>query len=200
LDNLKVILIATIIAGHGIAGYSELEFWPYSEMKEVELSPVTQTVLYTIAGPFSLLLIPMLFLVAGLHTRASLDRKNPGRYARDRLMRLGVPFAGYVLLLQPLLMYPVHPPGETPGDYWTEFVGAEERMLWPYSGRSGCSASPSNASTDRFGGPASCQPCRLWCLRGTGLGPHRVGRHAAIAVNAGGGKGAHPLATLALSV
>jgi len=129
LDNLKVILIAAIIAGHGIAGYSELDFWPYSEMKEVELSSVTQTILYMVAGPFSLLLIPMLFLVAGLLTPASLERKGPGQYARDRLVRLGVPFAVYVLLLQPLLMYPVHPPGETPQSYWTEFLGAGEQTL-----------------------------------------------------------------------
>jgi hypothetical protein len=35
----------------------------------------------------------MLFLVAGLLTPTSLERKGPGPYARDRLMRLGVPFA-----------------------------------------------------------------------------------------------------------
>jgi hypothetical protein len=129
LDNLKVILVAAIIAGHGIAGYSELDFWPYSEMKEVELSSVTQTILYMVAGPFSLVLIPMLFLVAGLLTPPSLEHKGPGAYARDRLMRLGVPFAVYVLLLQPLLMYPVHPPGETPESYWTEFLGAGQQTL-----------------------------------------------------------------------
>jgi len=125
----RVILIVAIIAGHGIAGYSKLDFWPYSEMKEVELSLVTQTILYMVAGPFALLLIPMLFLVAGLLTPASLERRGPGPYARDRLVRLGLPFTVYVLLLQPLLMYPVHPPGETPVSYWTEFLGSEEQTL-----------------------------------------------------------------------
>jgi Acyltransferase family len=129
LDNLKVIPIAAIIAGHAISGYSELEFWPYSEMKEVELSAVTQLVLLIIAGPFSLLLIPLLFLVAGLLTPSSLERKGPGSFARARLVRLGVPFALYVVLLQPLLMYPVHPPGETPRSYWSEFLGAGEQTL-----------------------------------------------------------------------
>ena len=129
VDNLKVILIVAIIAGHGIVGYSELEFWPYSEMKEVELASVTQTVLYLVAGPFSLLLIPMLFLLAGMLTPASLERKGPGRYARDRLVRLGVPFAFYVVLVQPLLMYPVHPPGQVPESYWTEFLRAREHAL-----------------------------------------------------------------------
>jgi hypothetical protein len=44
-------------------------------------------------------------------------------------LRLGVPFVVYVVLVQPLVMYPVHPPGETPTSYWYEFVGAGDRTL-----------------------------------------------------------------------
>ena len=78
LDNLKVLLIAGIIAGHAVAGYSELDFWSYSEMREVTLSTVTEIVLLAVAAPFTLVLIPLLFLVAGLLTKPSLDRKGPG--------------------------------------------------------------------------------------------------------------------------
>jgi hypothetical protein len=129
VDNLKVLLIAAIIAGHAISGYSELEFWPYSEMREVELSAVTQGVLLAVAGPFTLLLVPLLFLVAGLLTPASLRRRGAGAYARGRLLRLGLPFAVYVVVLEPLLMYPVHPPGEEQGSYWHQFVGAGTQTL-----------------------------------------------------------------------
>lgn len=129
VDNLKVLLIATIIAGHAVAGYSGFEFWPYSEMKEVELSAVTQGLVMWLVGPLVLILIPLLFLVAGLLTTSSVDRHGPGAYARSRLLRLGVPFAVYVLLVQPLVMYPVHPPGQTPGSYWDEFLGAGDQTL-----------------------------------------------------------------------
>ncbi|MGN6577698.1 MAG: acyltransferase family protein [Nocardioides sp.] len=129
VDNLKVLLIAAIIGGHAIAGYSEFEFWSYSEMKEVELSPVTSGLLMWLVGPLVLVLIPLLFLVAGLLTPRSLERHGPGAYARSRLLRLGVPFAVYVLLIQPLVMYPVHPTGEAPGSYWDEFVGAGDQTL-----------------------------------------------------------------------
>jgi hypothetical protein len=129
VDNLKVLLIAGIIAGHAIAGYSDQDFWPYSEMNEVELSPVTAIVLYAVVAPATLLMIPLLFLVAGLLTPGSMDRKGPGPFATDRLLRLGVPFAAYVLLVQPLLMYPVHPPGETPTSYWYELIGAGDQTL-----------------------------------------------------------------------
>jgi hypothetical protein len=129
VDNLKVLLIAGIIAGHAIASYSDQDFWPYAEMNEVELSSVTQTLLYAVVAPATLLMIPLLFLVAGLLTPGSVDRKGPGPFVKDRLLRLGVPFAAYVLLLQPLLMYPVHPPGETPTSYWDEFIGAGDQTL-----------------------------------------------------------------------
>jgi hypothetical protein len=33
VDNLKVLLVAAIIAGHGVAGYADVEFWPYAEMR-----------------------------------------------------------------------------------------------------------------------------------------------------------------------
>jgi hypothetical protein len=131
LDNLKVILIAAIIAGHGVASYASAEFWPYAEMREVSLSPVTEIVLLAVVVPFSLLMIPMLFLVAGLLTPPSLERKGPARFVRDRLVRLGVPFAVFVLLLWPLLMYPVHPPGEAQGSYWNQFFGAGHASIDP---------------------------------------------------------------------
>lgn len=122
LDNLKVVLIAAIIAGHGVLGYATLGFWPYAEMREVTLSPVIEIVLVALVIPFALFMVPLLFLVAGLLTPASLGRKGTRAYVRDRLLRLGVPFAVFVLLVWPLVMYPVHPPGEHPRSYWTEFL------------------------------------------------------------------------------
>lgn len=133
LDNLKVILIAVIIAGHGVTGYARLGFWPYAEMREATLSAVTETVLLAVAIPFGLFVIPLLFLVGGLLTPPSLERKGTARYVRDRLVRLGVPFVLFVGLLWPLLMYPVHPPGEEPDSYWTEFIrhgSIDTGVLW----------------------------------------------------------------------
>jgi hypothetical protein len=72
-------------------------------------------------APFALLVIPLLFLFAGLLTPPSLDRKGPGRFIRDRLLRLGVPFAVFALLLWPLLEYALFRwLGEAPG-LWTYF-------------------------------------------------------------------------------
>lgn len=124
LDNLKVVLIAAIIALHGVLGYVGTDqLWSYADVQEVTLSPVTEVALFVVAGPFAAFMIPLLFLVAGLLTPGSLERKGAGRYARDRLLRLGLPFLVFVLLLQPLLMYGLyHPLGAAPGSYWDEFL------------------------------------------------------------------------------
>jgi hypothetical protein len=136
LDNLKVILIAAIIVAHAVVSYASEVIWSYAEMREATLSAATEAVLLAVVVPFGLLMVPLLFLVAGLLTPASVRRKGSGAYARDRLLRLGVPFAVFVLVLWPLLMYPVHRPGRPPAPYWTEFHGGPTRwyidagVLW----------------------------------------------------------------------
>jgi hypothetical protein len=135
IDNLKVVLIAAIIVGHALVGYGEMGWWAYSEQREVTLSPITQGLLLAIGGPFSLLLIPTLFLIAGLMTKPSLERKGTGPYVRDRLLRLGVVFAVYVLVLQPITMYVLEFwIGTDTGSYWSSYFGAEQTLdtgtLW----------------------------------------------------------------------
>lgn len=126
LDNLKVVLIAAIIAMHAIAGYAgAIEVWTYAGVRETTLHPGVELAVVVLALPFGLFLIALLFLVAGLLAVPSLERKGPGRFARDRLIRLGIPFAVYVLLVQPGVVYAMaHPLGYLPGTYWQEFIGA----------------------------------------------------------------------------
>ena len=126
LDNLKVVLIAAIIAMHAVLGYSTLEVWTYSWLREVTLHPVVEAVLILLVLPFGLILMALFFLVAGLLSVPSMQRKGPGPFARDRLVRLGVPFLVYVLLIQPVTVYALeHPLGGAPGSYWEEFLGDE---------------------------------------------------------------------------
>jgi hypothetical protein len=81
LDNLKVLLIAAIIAIHAILGYASwVEVWTYTELREVTLTPATQVVMFVLVSPFGFFLIALLFLVAGLLTGPSLERKGTARY------------------------------------------------------------------------------------------------------------------------
>lgn len=136
LDNLKVVLITTVIVMHAVLGYASIvEVWTYTELREVTLAPATEIVLFALASPFGFFLMALLFLVAGLLTPSSLERKGTARFVGDRLLRLGVPFVLYVLIVQPTLTYALaHRLGRAPGSYWAEYLGPERRLdtgpLW----------------------------------------------------------------------
>jgi fucose 4-O-acetylase-like acetyltransferase len=128
LDNLKVGLIGLIIVLHAILGYSTAEVWTYTEFREVTLSPAVEIPLFVLAAPFGFFIIGLLFLVAGLFTGPSLERKGAGVFARDRIIRLGVPYVIYVLLVQPTVTYALqHPLGDAPGSYWQEWLAEEDQ-------------------------------------------------------------------------
>jgi fucose 4-O-acetylase-like acetyltransferase len=136
LDNLKVVLIATIIVVHAILGYAGIvEAWTYSELREVTLNPAVEITVFLLLSPFGFFLIALLFLVSGLLTPPSYARKGARRFVIDRLLRLGVPFVVYVFLIQPTLVYALeHPLGDASGSYWDEYLGAERQIdtgpLW----------------------------------------------------------------------
>ena len=76
IDRLKVLLVAGIIAAHGVFGYSELEgTWPYQDVQEVHLAEVTGIVLGT-------LVLPVVLFVMGLSSSSpacSRRVRPPGR-------------------------------------------------------------------------------------------------------------------------
>jgi hypothetical protein len=106
LDNLKVALVAVIIAGHSTFGYVPASgvwkgSWPYQDVQEVSLGAVSKAIVAIPVLPAALFAMGLFFLIAGLVTPGSVARKGPGRYARDRLVRLGVPLAIWTLGIWP---------------------------------------------------------------------------------------------------
>lgn len=126
VDNLKVVLIATVIAIHGVMGYAAFfDGWPYADVQEVHLPDAAVIVVFALFAPIGLCMMALLFLVAGLLTVPSVERKGPLRFVRDRLLRLGVPFAVFVLVLWPVTLYALYRPlGRTTRGYWAYFTGA----------------------------------------------------------------------------
>jgi hypothetical protein len=119
LDNLKALLIAGIIAAHALIGYADLGSWTYQDIREVTLSHVVETVfvvaLLSLGGLF---LMALFFLISGLLTEDSLARHGASRFVHDRLLRLGLPFAVYTLLLWPLFEFALLEPYLHRGSYW----------------------------------------------------------------------------------
>jgi peptidoglycan/LPS O-acetylase OafA/YrhL len=125
LDNLKTLLIAGIIAAHALQGYAEFGSWTYQDVREVSLSPVAETIVVILLVSFGgLFLMGLFFLISGLLTQDSLARKGPSRFISDRVLRLGVPFAAYTLVVWPLLEYSLFGPFLHRG-FWDSYTDTD---------------------------------------------------------------------------
>ena len=118
LDNLKIGLIAGIIAAHAINSYTDFGSWAYQPVQDVAVSKATETVFTIVMSFAALFLMGLFFLISGLLTPPSLERKGVRRFVNDRLLRLGVPFAAFTLLLWPFTIYVVREPIQHLGSYW----------------------------------------------------------------------------------
>jgi hypothetical protein len=122
LDNLKTLMIAGIIVGHAVAGYATFSSWTYQDVQETTISSAAELVFAVVMLTFgALFLMQLFFLISGLLTQDSLARKSSARFVHDRLLRLGVPFAVYTLVVWPALEYALLEPILHEGSYWHWF-------------------------------------------------------------------------------
>jgi hypothetical protein len=123
LDNLKLLLVAVIIAGHGALAYGDLEnAWPYQDVHEVKLAGVSNITLAMVVIPAAMFAMGLFFLISGLVTPGSVSRKGPRRFARDRLIRLGVPLAVWTLVLWPGAIWVAHLAAGDTHSFWWRFT------------------------------------------------------------------------------
>ncbi len=120
LDNLKLLLVAVIIAGHGALAYGDLEnAWPYQDVQEVQLAGVSNITLAMVVIPAAMFAMGLFFLISGLVTPGSVSRKGPRKFARDRLIRLGVPLVVWTLVFWPGAIWAAHlAAGDTHSFWW----------------------------------------------------------------------------------
>jgi hypothetical protein len=119
LDTVKVLLVVGVIAVHTAITYGLDGSW-YLESYD-EMSAGLVDVVTAVLGTGWLFGLGLFFLIAGRLTSPSLQRKGPRRFAKDRLVRLGIPLAAYTLLVSPFLEYVSH----RENDHGTE-------ALWPF--------------------------------------------------------------------
>jgi acyltransferase-like protein len=118
LDVVKFSVIVGVITGHAWAGYTARGAWPYSDVREVSLAPVSQAIAEAVLGPFGLFCMGLLFLVSGLVSAPSLRRKGPARFALDRIRRLGLPLLVFCFVLWPPVRIVLDHLAGGPGTPW----------------------------------------------------------------------------------
>jgi glucan biosynthesis protein C len=103
LDAIKVLLVVGVIAMHTAITYGLDGSWyleSYDEMPGAVVALVT-----AVLGVGWLFGLGLFFLVAGRLSAPSLQRKGAGGFVKGRLIRLGIPLAGFTLLVSPVLEY-----------------------------------------------------------------------------------------------
>jgi hypothetical protein len=118
IDNLRVAVIVGVIGSH-VSLFYALDVAFYYE--ERTASQVAKAVLAGLFSPGLLFAMGLMFFVAGFFTPPALERKGPGRFAVDRLWRLGVPMAIYLFIINPAMNFfgdRAIGEGETVADYF----------------------------------------------------------------------------------
>jgi peptidoglycan/LPS O-acetylase OafA/YrhL len=108
-DYLRVFVIFLVVLHHAVMAYCTGGEAAHGGSYTNSSAPVVDTV----AWPgFNLMVqwndgffMPLMFLLAGLFVRPSLERKGLGRYLADRALRLGVPLLVGVATVVPLSYY-----------------------------------------------------------------------------------------------
>jgi glucans biosynthesis protein C len=103
IDNLRIFLICGVLVVHLNATYGWIGSWMYRDPTPSD--PFTGTVLSILSGIGIACGMGLFFLLAGYFTPISYDHKGGASFVRNRLIRLGIPWLVYSLLLQPLVYY-----------------------------------------------------------------------------------------------
>ncbi len=97
VDDLKILLTAGVIAAHAAITYGAEGSWFITED-----GPEWLTIPLALGAIFGM---GLFFFLAGAFLPASLARKGPRRFLADRWLRLGVPFAVFLLVVVPLVQW-----------------------------------------------------------------------------------------------
>ncbi len=105
LDHLRSLVIVLVVIMHSNVTYSGMGGWFYKEGNADTLDPLSK-VLFGFYGSFTQAwFLGTLFFISAFLSSRSLERKGPGRFATDRLARLGFPLLLYVAIVHPLTVY-----------------------------------------------------------------------------------------------
>jgi len=102
LDNLRVVLTALVVLHHVAVTYSHIPLWYYYEAPHDDSATALDVFLALNQAYF----MGFFFLIAGYFTPGALDRKGVGRFARDRLVRLGIPLLLFVIVVRAVVGIP----------------------------------------------------------------------------------------------
>ena len=103
IDNLRWTAILLVLSMHAADTYSPLGNWYYVDRRPISLA----SLIFFAAWQMYLqsFFMGLLFFLGGFFVPASLGRKGPTEFLRDRAFRLGLPVLFYMFILGPITEY-----------------------------------------------------------------------------------------------
>ena len=119
--NVSIGYLRAFITVLVVAHHAALAYHPFAPPAPASLLaqprwwqafPVVDTARWTgwalLTGFNDIFFMSLMFFLSGLFVWKSLQRKGPGAFVRDRVVRLGIPFAVAAALVAPLAYYPTY--------------------------------------------------------------------------------------------
>jgi peptidoglycan/LPS O-acetylase OafA/YrhL len=108
-DYLRAFIVLLVVLHHSVLAYAVL--WPTQpETFRILPAPIVDPQRWAgfdvLAGFNDTFFMALMFLLSGLFVWPGLERKGGARFLRERILRLGVPFAVAAGILMPLAYYP----------------------------------------------------------------------------------------------
>ncbi|WP_308636906.1 acyltransferase [Paenibacillus silvisoli] len=107
LDQLRTALTMLVVVFHASIAYGAAGSWILVDVDTSELT-VTSILLTLFTAVCQAFFMGLFFFLSSYFIPASYDRKGAGRFLKDRLIRLGVPFVGYTFIIGPLTYWFAH--------------------------------------------------------------------------------------------
>jgi glucan biosynthesis protein C len=102
IDNIRVLLTVQVLLFHLMIIYAGTGSWFYEEGREDFITGALGAWFVTVSQAY---FMGLFLLISAYFVPGAYDRKGPGRFLKDRLIRLGIPLAVYSWILRPPLVY-----------------------------------------------------------------------------------------------
>ena len=102
IDNIRVLLTIQVLLFHLAIIYAGTGSWFYEEGREDFITGALGAWFVAVSQAF---FMGLFLLISAYFVPGAYDRKGPGRFLKDRLVRLGIPLAVYSWIIRPPLVY-----------------------------------------------------------------------------------------------
>lgn len=136
VDNLRTVMILLVVNMHACVTYSHLGGWYIKEPPEPTALPVKLAFILWQAH-LQAFFMGLLFFLAGVFARKSIERRGAGAFLVERGRRLGLPSLFYMLAIHPFMVFVLlgaarYPEGVTLGELYRRYLVSGE--VWSGSG------------------------------------------------------------------